>query len=283
MSKLYDLLQSVINKVKNTEKSLESVPKTVNGVEPDENGNVAVSSSWNDIAYKPFSRSAVTVLEDALISGFEISDGEHEHVSGDVFVCHNPNIKLNLLAEMPIIEAQWDGTIYEVAYENQVIGNEYLVNPDAKDNGLPFLIVNSRYGVDIYTTDSGTEHAISMYVDGVMIEDSPFMKVKNYFEFWISYDEENDVYSADKTYYDILDAYESGKTITVYLNGIGNPYTTPVITKLEDGTIFLGNFDFTIAIYPDDYVEYYENAFVTYEDVFGMIDEALGVIENGTY
>lgn len=42
MSKLYDLLQSIINKVKNTEKSLESVPKTVNGVEPDENGNIEV-------------------------------------------------------------------------------------------------------------------------------------------------------------------------------------------------------------------------------------------------
>ncbi len=70
MSKLYDLLQSVIAKVKANEKSLKSVPKTVNGAVPDANGNVEIevpegfSGSWNDLTEKPFGENGNPKLEE---------------------------------------------------------------------------------------------------------------------------------------------------------------------------------------------------------------------------
>ena len=53
MSKLYDLLQSMINKIKNTE---EAIPKKLS----DLNNDLEIVSSWNDLEDKPFYEETVT-------------------------------------------------------------------------------------------------------------------------------------------------------------------------------------------------------------------------------
>ena len=114
--------------------------KTVNGAEPDENGNVEIdipegfSGSWNDLSDKPFGDGEeITILERATYEGFFNPEADfnvlEESFQLDVVVGDNINVF-------------WDGEIYSCQVMSHNNENMYFGNPKyhtENDNGLPFI------------------------------------------------------------------------------------------------------------------------------------------------
>ena len=113
--------------------------KTVNGAEPDENGNVEIdipegfSGSWNDLSDKPFGDGEeITILERATYEGFFNPEADfnvlEESFQLDVVVGDNINVF-------------WDGEIYSCQVMSHNNENMYFGNPKYQNSALCYCIV----------------------------------------------------------------------------------------------------------------------------------------------
>lgn len=134
-----------------TEEGLKRVPantvgkvKTVNGNEPDKNGNIEVpipqgfSGSWNDLTDKPFYSEVKEVyyLEETTISGFDKPSGDY----WTVWMLDEP---LKLSNQIKVGEkyiVTWDGVDYEATLFEDEAGSYLGINyyGYGYDDSFPF-------------------------------------------------------------------------------------------------------------------------------------------------
>lgn len=220
--------------------------KTVNGVEPDENGNIEVEagsgggvSSWNDLTDKPFSEEtiALDIQWDGEISDrvyVEQGSWYYVHVDDSVLPAEAfIGMSLSYIENGESLSITLDSSkmfyqndvliIYQnavvIPYDNYVM-NE-LVLPKA---GIYFT---KRTDADFYTTSLKGESTVIKKLDN-KYTDNPVTLTLSY-----TYNEETGEYtdvSSDLGFYDVLDAYENGQPVFIRTNtNFGERYPASVI------------------------------------------------------
>lgn len=169
------------------------------------------ASSWNDLADKPFEETTVTLVDNQTIA---ISDGQ------------------GFISEVAIIE---DGGVYTVIYNDveyadlqtrtidfgdgafvYVIGNVDFV--DGGDNGIPFMIMSAD-GYTAVQDMTGSESCTVTIVQSEITKIPAKFLENDLFVVEITFNEDES-FSANKTYNEIISAINSGKNI--FLNGGAN-------------------------------------------------------------
>lgn len=138
-----------------------SIVKTVNNIEPDENGNVGVeipegfSGSWNDLTDKPFYVDRQNITRDSVTVG--IYNLGYATLPFEFFPGVDENYTIT-----------WDNTSYEcVAVTTTVDGEEVIVVGNTTFFGgneytnIPVGIISRHGSAVVYSSDSG-EHTISL-------------------------------------------------------------------------------------------------------------------------
>ena len=146
-------------------KNKPAVVKSVNGAQPDENGNVQIDtvSSWNDLKDKPFYAEMEVVLEKQVIEGFEVFEG----INGQ-FLAEYP-CELNIfLGEK--LSVWFDGENYECTTINlpdapvEIFGFGNPAFVGGPEGPEPFFIVyiGPEKFMQIGTGNPGTSHEIGI-------------------------------------------------------------------------------------------------------------------------
>lgn len=133
---------------------IDNLVSTVNGVAPDENGNVVVqggAASWNDLTDRPFYEDEPTLTE--IFSATNIEFEAFEDWCPQCYVEITPELFEILNSSWTNMTVVWDGVTYVCErYDDgewTVCGNFDIFLND-NDNGMPFMIeISLEYG-EIY-------------------------------------------------------------------------------------------------------------------------------------
>ena len=208
--------------------------KTVNGVEPDENGNIEVEagsvggvSSWNDLTDKPFGEESIAldIQWDGEISDrvyVEQDSWYYVHVDDSVLPAEAfIGMSLSYIENGESLVITLDGS--KIFYQNDVLiiyRNAVVIPYDNYDMGglvLPKagIYFAKRTDTDFYTTSLKGEASILKKLDS-KYTNNPVTLTLSY-----TYDEETgectDV-SSDLGFDDVLYAYENGQSVFVRTN-----------------------------------------------------------------
>lgn len=137
--------------------------KSVNGAQPDENGNVQVETSWSDLPDKPFYTEMEAILEKQTVDGFVDEFG-----IGSAFVDLPPVEVIG--GEKYIVF--WDDEKYELTANGEGIG----VSLDFGSNNLdPFMLVSYTDSLRVQTTSINTSHEVGIYRETVHKLDAKYL------------------------------------------------------------------------------------------------------------
>jgi hypothetical protein len=116
---------------------------------------------------------------------------------------------------------------------------------------------------------SGAVSSVNGHTGTVVLDAEDVGAEPKKFVITVTYDDGNDEYTADKTFSEIVAAYEAGKTLVVI---DGDTYDTYHLFYIEDGgsnidfinlntNLWHEAYIFTIKIFDDDSIEYYSDTF----------------------
>lgn len=199
MATIKDLLSAMISKI-------NKAPKTVNGVEPDENGNI--TSSWNDLPDKPFGEELKPV-ELCNIENPRFSYGVTQIAEGK-----------KLVPEQTYYVRWGSEDVHEcVAFEND--GHVVIGNVSGDETGKPFLIAYAKddRGVDlilaqkVFSGDLPTYIVLSTY-EFVPVPISPKYLPEPEIIFTVRQDPYGDpTFTHNATFVELATAIATGKLI----------------------------------------------------------------------
>ena len=233
MAVIKDLLSAMISKI-------NKAPKTVNGVEPDENGNIEVvggASSWNDLTDKPFGEVPSTVITwDGVIGNRPvISAGDmvmavkisektfsFEQLQYGTLSIHKGD---NQVKPHPIIEA---GVTLEQLQEEGLATSQYLFMPES---------IMVAYEDNITISDEGSGMSITVPEKGIYV---PILGEDKYVS-EVTITEPHKTLDSEDLYVDFYLDEDEG--VFKMLNGKGSVYNallnkTCRFVKLSDGEIY---------------------------------------------
>ena len=169
MATIKDLLSAMIEKI-------HLAPKTVNGIAPDENGNVEVVggvTSWNDLTDKPFGDE----VERVQILDTNKAWATEQLIAGNEYVV--------------VYEGEeYRQTAYACTYNDNsgvAVGNAAIVYMGA-DTGEPFFIqvdsymIDGEYATHFYTSDN-QHHQVFVYREETTISPLPTKYLPEHLQF----------------------------------------------------------------------------------------------------
>ena len=208
--------------IKRMSKSAVGKVKTVNGTEPDENGNIEVetasSSSWNDLTDKPFYSEVKDVfyLEETTVSGFD-------NPSGDYWTVWMLDEPLKLSNQIKVGEkyiVTWDGVDYEATLFEDEAGSYLGINyyGYGYDDSFPFGFWINQWDGTIKCVLSITDeesHAFSIRkVEEVTKKlDSKYHTTVFYMPYGDDYIYKDKACTTPPSWTELVDATENGNVV----------------------------------------------------------------------
>lgn len=206
MATIKDLLSAMISKI-------NKAPKTVNGVEPDENGNI--TSSWNDLPDRPFGDIVKTLVDNVTVECVEMGEG--------LYGATNPFVIT--LVEGNTYKVSYDGVEYEcvATYFNSAemyyIGNGALAGIGTNSDE-PFICAVTPTATMFATTTEG-KHSVTIIGEALVPIDARYLPTLD-----VNLTKDGDAYTADKTLGEINEAVRKGENVRLLtLSDDGIPLT----------------------------------------------------------
>lgn len=220
---------------------LKNKISSINSNKPDENGNVDIEISWNDLTDKPFYDTIEEATKGAIVELTTVTSSG-QAVNGPISPNNNILYKVYFDQETFICTTILQGTGFDgIAY----LGNLSLCNV-GEDNNLPFCLKQTRYSsiAICYVQDSSISHTLKAVplVDGVKTIDEKYLpesvtgieEVQGKVVAIFDLDEGYGGFSDTINYPELKAALESNKIVLFKKTISSRPYfSLPIILKEE--------------------------------------------------
>lgn len=207
--------------------------------------------SIHDLKEKPFKER--TIVKKVYVEETTINLDSH---LADIVVPEYPSAG-------EIVTILFDGKKYVTeVYDGFLQGYNAIIAKIEIDTGVFFYVFFDNCSAGVYPNDPiiGGKHTIKVYVGETAVKlDEKYIDAHDcFFVINLSWDDENETYSVDKTFAEIKEAYENGKEIKLLENNI---YIYPLVEYYGHGFYFgsyLGMYNFKVIIWDDDEVDWFE-------------------------
>ena len=220
-----------------TESGTEWIDPPQSGVQPDWNQNDSTAPDY--VKNRPFYTGAP--VETVLVEESTVSFAD----AGGIYLARFSSTFAATVGD--IYKISWDGTVYECTCVSspdnmKLIGNLFIMG-DMADTGEPFIIVDSKQGVQIGTLDTSPTHTIS--ISGVVQEvvkiDEKYLPKGLIVNVVGTKSNAGNTYLLfDKTDEEIYNAANNGIAVTLELWGYNLQY-------IKDNTMFWGVVPYTMG------------------------------------